>query len=251
MLQQFKVPAGGRVVNAQASTFRLEAVAAVGGDESVKVRADGQDLGTYLPGDSITLPKPAVMWEITPVTPAATAMVRLGVAGVESSRVYGNVAIIDTARAAVLADREFVNSINSGSGAGLFATGELWNGTTDKGIAIRGLSIASDTAQPVAIGGVTTELAATVTTPINGKRISATGYTNPANIRRNSKNTSAAQDPVTLSLLNLALTANVRSDFPLYGTPIVIGPGSGLRMSCTVAQTSLSVLFACEVFDWQ
>lgn len=95
MLQTFNVPAGGRIVNAKASFFRFESASAGGSDESIRVRADGQDLGTYLPGDSITLPVDAKSWELTPVTPTATAIVRLGVGGVESSRVFGSMRVLD------------------------------------------------------------------------------------------------------------------------------------------------------------
>lgn len=95
MLQNFAIPAGGRIVNAQADYFRYESCNSSGLDETIRVRADGSDMGMYLPGDQIELPIHAISWEITPVTPAATAVVRLGVGRVRSSRVSGNTTVID------------------------------------------------------------------------------------------------------------------------------------------------------------
>ena len=92
MLQTFNVPAGGRQIDAKASFFRYESSVANGADDSIRVRADGNDLGIYLPGDSITLPEGtnAKRWEITPANPTVTCVVRLGLGRIESTRIAGS-----------------------------------------------------------------------------------------------------------------------------------------------------------------
>lgn len=93
---------GPRVVNAEASFFRYESGSAGGADEGIKLRADGQDLGVYYPGDSVELPDRRAMWEITPTTAAAAGIVRLGVGRVQSARLVGTVSVIDGERSKVL-----------------------------------------------------------------------------------------------------------------------------------------------------
>lgn len=95
MMQSFGVPAAGRQINTVANFFRYESAIGAGADETIRVRADGNDLGTYLPGDSIKLPVTAKCWDIAPLSPTVTCTVRLGIGRVESSRLVGNVKVID------------------------------------------------------------------------------------------------------------------------------------------------------------
>ncbi len=94
---------GARQVNAKASFFRYESGTAGGADESIRVRADGNDLGTFLPGDYLKLPFEASRWELTPLTASAVGVVRLGLGEVGSSRLVGNVRVIDGERDKVAA----------------------------------------------------------------------------------------------------------------------------------------------------
>lgn len=96
MLQTYFVPVGGRIINAKGRYLRIESVSAGGLAEDVRVRADGQDLGTYLPGDALQLPADCSTWEVTPTTASATATVRVGIGSVESSRIFGAVVVIDS-----------------------------------------------------------------------------------------------------------------------------------------------------------
>lgn len=89
MLQAFTIPAGGRQVDAKADFFRYDAAVSNGADESLRVRVDGADLGTYLPGDAITLPAAGKTWEVVPVSPTVTCSIRLGLGRIESNRIAG------------------------------------------------------------------------------------------------------------------------------------------------------------------
>lgn len=106
MLQTFTIPSPGRQIDAKASFFRYESGNAAGADESLRVYADGQDLGTYLPGDAVRLPVTASRWIITPVSPALVSTVRLGIASVESARLVGVVRVIDESTAKTSAGRQ-------------------------------------------------------------------------------------------------------------------------------------------------
>ncbi|OWQ83843.1 hypothetical protein CDN99_25595 [Roseateles aquatilis] len=95
MLQNLYFGAGGRQIDAAASFFRYESGSAGGADESIRVRADGSDLGTYYPGDGIELPVQAGRWEIIPTSPNTTGIVRMGVGRVTSARLAGTVRVLD------------------------------------------------------------------------------------------------------------------------------------------------------------
>jgi hypothetical protein len=127
MLQTYNIPPGGRQVNAKARFFRYESVSGGVADESLRVRADGNDLGSYLPGDSISLPADAVNWELLPSDNQARALVRLGVGGVGSSRVFGTVSVIDGERNKVLAGKCYRGGATQAGGGGGNPTVELFN----------------------------------------------------------------------------------------------------------------------------
>lgn len=84
---------GPRQINSKATFFRYESGSAGGADESIRVRADGADLGLYWPGDSVELPDPAALWEIVPTTPACVGVLRVGIGRVQSARLSGAVAV--------------------------------------------------------------------------------------------------------------------------------------------------------------
>ena len=93
MLQTFTVLAGGRQIDAKANFFRYEMAGLDSADQYIRVRADGNDLGAYLPGDSIELPIFAKRWEIVPASATQTATVRLGHGKVTASRLSGVVSV--------------------------------------------------------------------------------------------------------------------------------------------------------------
>lgn len=86
---------GPRIINAKGTFFRYESGTAGGADESVRVRVDGQDLGLFVPGDSVELPGPVGQWEITPVNLTTSGIVRIGLGKVSSSRLSGTVRVVD------------------------------------------------------------------------------------------------------------------------------------------------------------
>lgn len=113
MLQTMTFSGAGRQINAQAIFFRYESGAASGADESIRLRADGNDLGSYYPGDDITLPIAATTWEIEPKSANCVGTVRLGMGRVSSSRLVGNVRVIDGERDKVLSGVCFVANGNT------------------------------------------------------------------------------------------------------------------------------------------
>jgi hypothetical protein len=87
VFQTIGFPAGGRQVDAKATFLRYEKSLVPGADESVRIRADGNDLGLFLPGDSVEIHQAAERWNVTPVDPTTTGVLRLGMGRVTSSRV--------------------------------------------------------------------------------------------------------------------------------------------------------------------
>lgn len=95
MLSTIHVPAGGRQLDMVADFFRYDTAGQAGADETLVISADGNNLGSYLPGDSLKLPSTAKRWTITPANPTQTAMLRFGLGEIWTSRLVGNVRVID------------------------------------------------------------------------------------------------------------------------------------------------------------
>lgn len=107
MLQTFSFDGSGRQIDTAATFFRYESAESAGADESLRVYADGNDLGTYLPGDAIRLPIQASRWVITPASSSNIGTVRLGLGLVESARLVGTVRVIDQSTEKTLAGLQF------------------------------------------------------------------------------------------------------------------------------------------------
>ena len=90
MFQTFTIPAAGRLVNAQATFFRYETADPAAVDQAIRVRADGQDLGSYLPGDGVELTFAAKEWEFKPASGGDAAVVRVGMGRISSTRIVAS-----------------------------------------------------------------------------------------------------------------------------------------------------------------
>lgn len=155
---------GARVINAEASFFRYESGSAGGADESIKVRADGQDLGLYFPGDSVELPDRRSMWELVPTTATCRGVVRVGVGRVQSARLSGSVRVIDE-----FTDSMQVYAFLPGVAVQAFnSTAVVLPATNVRGIMVRW---AKANAQPGAAGVAFAQFVAAKSAP--------TGYTVP------------------------------------------------------------------------
>lgn len=84
MIQTYTVPVSGRQINAAGTFFRYESSGIEGSDQSLKVRIDGNDAGTFLPGDSIEIPGQASTWELVPLS--CSAIVKVGFGRITSVR---------------------------------------------------------------------------------------------------------------------------------------------------------------------
>lgn len=150
MLQTFTFTGTGRQVNAQASYFRYESGSAGGADESIRVRADGNDLGEYYPGDSVRLPKNCSTWEIAPLNAACTGRVRLGVGDVDSSRLVGNVKVIDQGADKTMAGNQFLLGVIAAAVAGRNSHAGFKN-KSSKSIAIKRIQVGTSAAAVLSV----------------------------------------------------------------------------------------------------
>ena len=150
MLQTLPFAAGGRQINAKATFFRYEIGNSAGLDNSIRLRADGNDLGIFWPGDAVELPEPATVWTITPTINSTTGQVRLGVGRVQSARLVGSVYVIDNGAQKVLDGRQNISVVSSPAVAGQVSALGMYAGT--RTTSIRSFAISSTTAGPVAVG---------------------------------------------------------------------------------------------------
>lgn len=230
---------GARQVNAKASFFRYESGSAGGADESIRVRADGNDLGTFLPGDYLKLPFEASCWELVPVTPAAAGVVRLGLGEVGSARLVGNVRVIDGERDKVLAGVCY-RSYAQVTGANKAAI-QLWNPAGSA----RNLFV-----QAVRAGAVTADSWQIQT---SDNALSGAGPA-PANLDRAGVSSVAqTRTGVATELTNVRDHAAgyiqaSQDAIVLMPRPVLLRPGSGLTFFVNAASNTLRACFEWE--EW-
>lgn len=244
MLQTYNIPAGGRIVNAKARFFRYESASASGADESMRVRADGNDLGTYLPGDSITLPVDASTWELTPVTPTATALVRVGIAGVQSARLTGVVSSVDAGKMRTVSNTAFMARGTTTVGAATVAAVQLWNPVgSGRRAVVEAISMQCSVASTMyaALVNVSrTDLALGVS-KLGG------GAPSVMKSQSGSAGTLAGLMYLNKELVQLVVTANVAIGWQ-FREPVVLPPGWGLMLiSDTTASPTVTGFF--EYFE--
>lgn len=245
MLQTFTFKSPGRQVNAQGTYFRYEAGSAGGADETIRVRADGQDLGTYLPGDSIRLPQPASWWEISTLHQDCAGTIRLGMGEVESARLVGTVRVIDESvektrsgnqffglsRAAPIANKVGLTGIEAGG----------------KWVAIKRMTITSPTAGKCLIFKGTGPATDGLTYgDLYNKDLTAP----PASARRfiaqaASTTPTPTEVPGVGVLAIYYVPANEPEEIPLT-TPILLPPGHVLGVGGWAVNTEISVYVDAE-----
>lgn len=135
MLQLFNIPSTGATLRTKGSFFRYEKAGSADLEQRVTVRADGNSLGTYDPGDSIRLPFAAEVWEIKPVGPTQTAVVRIGEGEVQSARLLGVVSVVEDIGANVQTAAQ--EDLSVGTGLWVFSTPLLDPSQNTGGVIVR------------------------------------------------------------------------------------------------------------------
>lgn len=245
MLQTFTFSGAGRMVNAQAGYFRYEAGSAAGEDESIRVRADGQDLGTYLPGDSIRLPVAAVRWELTPLSAACTGTVRLGMGDVESARLVGRVSVVDEGALKTQAGSQFHGQVRCTAAGALFSLCGILAGA--KRVAVKRLGIVSDTAgRSLLLYGTGAPTSFPGSQVIYNKRYGqASAQATRVTGRAAAQQPTAGELPGNVALQSVYLPANTMQEL-LLTTPIVLDPGYCLIVSGPAANVEMGMQFDVE-----
>lgn len=237
---------GSRQINTAATFFRYESGSAGGADESIRVRADGADLGLYWPGDAVELPRQCSTWDIEPITPGCTGAVRVGMGRVESARLLGNVRVVDSGVDKTRAGSQFVAAPSLNGIAGVFSIVTVY--PTTKKAAIKRLMVSSSSAgfvylgtgtgapttNPIAQGGMRNKLIGGATSDL--QRALGTCASQPP---------TAAEVPGYSGLFTMPVTANVFVEVPLT-TPIVLGAGQYLVVVGAAANANVAALI-----DWE
>lgn len=220
MLQNFNIPAGGRQIDTKASFFRYESANSDGLDQTIRVRADGNDLGTYLPGDSIRLPVPATRWEVTPVSASMSCIVRLGLGEVDSARLAGIVSVSNRIGAGITAAYG-----NSAPPVGFTAINCIAAALNVKGLLIRRASVSINSA---AGGTVVGRMIAAPVQPVSN--IPANSYQMAGAVSQNGVNATTAKDELNYIIpagfgvwlsLDVSGTAPPVSNWELWYEPIL------------------------------
>jgi hypothetical protein len=236
MLQSFTFTGAGRQIDTKARFFRYESGSAAGADESIRVYANGNDLGTYLPGDAIRLPIDATRWVITPTSAAAIGTVRLGVGSVESARLVGTVSVIDQNKSSTLALQAFVANAGVAAVAAQHSRAGIWNPAgSGKRAIVEKIYYSTPTAQTIYLGWTSTALANTDAT-VRNQQLGAAGAL--AILRAYDTNGTFGLNHVASYVLSAA--ANQLAPLELK-RPIVVKPGYGLTLYNGTVNTDLNM----------
>lgn len=231
---------GPRQINAAATFFRYESGSAGGADESIRVRADGQDLGIYWPGDAVELPVQRTTWDIIPTTQTTAGVLRLGNGRVSSARLVGTVRIIDGERDKVTAGQAFRMIAQATTGAAGTAMLQAWNPVgSGKNVYINGVSIGSSAADNYT--------AFTTTTPNNSFAIKSRSL----DVSAVDGITESRFDNTNQSLLNPRSLASgylqASADRELrFVRPVLLRPGYGLTIQAATVTTTLRATWDIE-----
>jgi hypothetical protein len=225
---------GARQADAKASFFRYETCNAGGASQAIRVRADGNDLGLFLPGDYVNLPVFATRWEVIPATATATGTFRLGVGNVGSSRLTGVVSVVDANRDDVLAGKSFTITSLFGGTAATFAGVGVWNPAGSGRVATVSdldLSVAASSTLTL---GLTNVAPTTLDSGTNNKLLGGAAAT----VNRGYQEyLSATPAGFTRNYVWVGVTA-VRKTF---ARPFLIPPGFGLIVINSTAAQSMTV----------
>lgn len=149
MIQQYTFTGLGRQIDCQGTFFRYESGFESTGVVEINLTIDGQNVGTFSPGDSMELPQSAKRWEIVPVSNACAGTVKVGSARITAQRLNGVVQTVDGAMERVKGGRSFWAMSSSGSAAGNYPFAHLYNKSTDKNLIITRLACITSTTQVV------------------------------------------------------------------------------------------------------
>lgn len=248
MLQTLNFYAGGRTINAAATFFRYESGSAAGADEAIRVRADGNDLGLYYPGDAVELPMQAQTWEITPVSGITTGVVRLGIGRVASARLVGTVSVIDQSADKTMAGNQFYGSCQIAATAGGSVAVLQAVGGGGKRVIVKRVAVSSATAGAVLIfHGSAMGSLGDANIPIRSKLVNGAVSSSARMLAASIAGTvpSAGEVSGTYGVARIYVPANTLTPIPL-DTPIVLSGTAVLGVNAETANRDLVVYFDVE-----
>lgn len=127
MIQQFSFDGSGRQIDAKGVFFRYESGTDGSGVVDIRLTIDGQNVGTFSPGDALDLPAPARRWEVVPVSAGCVGVVKIGNARVTSPKLQGVVQTVDGGRARSVGATAFMGCAYSTAAASNLTYVQLYN----------------------------------------------------------------------------------------------------------------------------
>lgn len=233
MIQQYTFSGTGRQIDAQGVFFRYESGVESSGITDIRLVIDGNNVGTFAPGDSLELPHAAKRWEIIPVLTSCSGVVKVGHGKVTSSKLSGIVQTVDSAKSRSLDGSAFSVSQNLVAAGGNSAVGQLWNKSANKKLIINRL-IYSTSADTVLLVNFDKVQLASIGNSVVAKS-SSIGTSLASEIRYTYANTPPGNPLRVTYAKAFSQVENVMSE------PIVLFPGRGLNVFCSSQNVGLAV----------
>jgi hypothetical protein len=245
VIQSFQFSHPWRQIDAAGRFFRYESAAAIDGNVTIDVRADGQELGSMLPGDSIDLPVTCKLWEVRPRSTACTGLVKLGMSKVDTSRIDGPVPVLLSHAARTKRHQAFARVFNGVSVAGQILEWQLWvPASATRCLMVSHVRIAAGAWCYSAVLVNSTQapnLAGSAVSMLNGLAHSAVG----AQFECRTYTAPRASLPTSVGLVHYAGTANVNYCAHRFEEPVVVLPGNGITVA--LDNTSAGIQWTSEL----
>lgn len=249
MIGTFTFGGTGRQVNAYGQSFRYERGNSQGNDVGIRVRADGQDLGVFEPGDNMVLPMAASRWDITPVSTFLTGTVRIGPASMSTSRISGEVSIAPSTFKSAMQNRAFSANYGLVSMLTNSIEAQIWNpaGTSKAIIVTQVHHVMSDTSPSAFF--ITTVQAPTIFGSAFSKRNGSAHGTVGATFEFRHYPAGVAPGAIT-GLIWQAQSQAYATVTRSFSEPAIIYPGSGFSMrGLTFGVAGISYNCQCEFLE--
>jgi hypothetical protein len=250
VLQSFDF-SGGKDFAAHGRTFTYQATnaAELGADERIAVEVNGQPLGDFYVGDSITLPQAANRWSVRPYAAGLRGYVLIGEGQVSTNRTGRAVAVVGGGLETTLQGRRFWGQATRSGTAAVFSVCGVWNKDPTRSLAVHSISLIGNGLGSLrwAVGSLPATIVSQ--TAMRSKRLGAAASTRTDLVAGNSAAYPPATpaDFATIDLMgSLILGAKTPWPVDLKCGPLILGPSSGLWGIYDTVNLALSIEFEVE-----
>lgn len=219
-------------------------------DDRILLRADNHAIGVLQPGEEVTLPQLATVWEVVPYAAGLVGVVQIGDASISMTHDPGAVPVFDGSLLLTARGVTHLGGIARVGGAALFSAVGIVN-TGTKRVAVQSLKVAAaggdQVTVVVATGAPSVPL---ITRAMRNKLLSGA---NSAHCVMYASDSSSGTDIAAAGIVSVGVVASMRAESQavelIEHAPLILPAGYGFWCVRQTAATALSVVATTEEID--